>query len=408
MDTYPLRELRNRYEVIRYFDGYMSERFDELTEKKLKRPLVKSQLLELRDGQEAIPSVTTLLARHGVYVKQLDETMFLLTDNDEGEIGFVEVLRPRILAVYSPLPSHRFDHWVRRLVFKDPDVDYVWLSGLTFNVLWELVTQLSPPGRYTRIVFTHDSIFAIDQPDPESDEDAEGRDDESEITERRATSFRIVDRVGVIQDKLEKMQKIYAPLYAISQLRFPSQVGRGGHDFYGNGRVTHRGESFRDHRSHLLFVVKIYEELLKLTEQRAWYGIQESVNVPGGFRRLAGAPVTIRFREPLTQEVFNHWIRATFERSNNKFRLWGHPIRLGPTKVHVYGVDRHLWQPLFLELTAEGLLAILPNGTCGNTVHRLVTNIQRYLDPGAMAFIGDILYTDMVKESTRKISYEPI
>ncbi|MBO9316856.1 MAG: hypothetical protein J7456_13870 [Chloroflexus sp.] len=419
MDTYHLKELRNRHEVIRYFDGYMSERFDELTEKKLRRPLIKTQLLELRDGPEEIPSpknllLTELLRRHNVWTKQLDETMFLLHDEAEGEIGFLEVLRPRILAVYSPLPSDRFNRWVRRLVFSHPDLDYVWLSGLTFNVLWELVTRLSRPHRFTRIVFTHDSIFEIDQPEMELDEKdqefeelAEDQNEESEIIERRATSFRLVDRVGVLQEKLKELQEIYSPMYAISQLRFPSPVGKGGHDFYDNGRVTNRSESFRDHRSHLLFVVRIYEKSLKLTEQHAWYGIQESVDVPGGFRRLVGAPVTIHFQEPLTQEVFDHWIKATFERRRNKFRLWGHPIRLGPAKVHVYGVDRHLWQPLFLELTTQGLVAILPRGTCGNTVHRLVTNVQRYLDPGATAFIGDIHYTSMIKKSTEEIPYEP-
>ena len=108
MDTYHLKELRNRHEVIRYFDGYMSERFDDLTEKKLRRPLIKTQLLELRDGPEEIPFSTNLLLtellwRHNVWTKQLDETMFLLHDEAEGEIGFLEVLRPRILAVYSPL-----------------------------------------------------------------------------------------------------------------------------------------------------------------------------------------------------------------------------------------------------------------------------------------------------------------
>ena len=419
MDTYHLKELRNRHEVIRYFDGYMSERFDELMEKKLRRPLIKTQLLELRDGPEEIPFSTNLLLtellwRHNVWTKQLDETMFLLHDGAEGEIGFLEVLRPRILAVYSPLPSDRFNRWVRRLVFSHPDLDYVWLSGLTFNVLWELVTRLSRPHRFTRIVFTHDSVFEIDQPEIELDEKdlefgehAEDQNEESEIIERRATSFRLVDRVGVLQEKLKKLQEIYSPMYAISQLRFPSPAGKGGHDFYDNGRVTNRSESFRDHRSHLLFVVRIYEKLLKLTEQHAWYGFQESVDVPGGFRKLVGAPVTIRFQEPLTQEVFDHWIKATFERRRNKFRLWGRPIRLGPAKVHVYGVDRHLWQPLFLELTAHGIVAILPRGTCGNTVHRLVTNVQRYLDPGATAFIGDIHYTSMVKKSTEEIPYEP-
>ncbi len=415
MEVLPLKDLKDRHEVIRYFDGYMSERFEELFEKKLRRPLVKTQLLELRDGQDGASSLIKILARHKVQAKPLDESMFLVTDEMEGEIGFLEILRPRIVAVYSPLRSNLFDRWVRRLVFSNHELDYVWLSGLTFGVLWELIVQLSQPHRFTRIVFTHDSIFEIDQlesedegklSDLEEPVEAEELDDEGEIIERRATSFRLVDRVGVIKKKLKRLQEIYSPLYAISQLRFPSPVGRGGHDFYDNGRVTNRSESFRDHRSHLLFVVKIYEELLKLTEQRAWYSIQESVDIPGQFRKLAGAPVTVCFREQITQEVFDHWIKATFERKKNKFRLWGHPIRLGPTKVHVYGVDRHLWQPLFLELTAQGCTAILPNGTCGNTVHRLVTNIQRYLDPGATAFIGSTPYTEIVKESARNVPYD--
>jgi hypothetical protein len=310
------------------------------------------------------------------------------------------------------MKSDDFRRCIRHFVLRSPEIDHVWLSGLTFGVLWELVARLSRPHRFTRLVFTHDSIFDIDSASSELEEGEEetfqdsGEEELEQVIERRATSFRLIDRVGVIQEKLEALQKLYSPLYAISQMRFPSPVGRGGHDFYDNGRVTNRSESFRDHRSHLLFVVRIYEQLLKSTEEQAWYSIQESVAVPGQFRKIVGAPVVIRFREPLTPSVFDYWIAATFERKRNRFRLWGHPIRLGPTKVHVYGVDRHLWQPLFLELTAKGCTAIIPNGTCGNTVHRLVTNIQRYLDPGAEAFIGDKPYKQMVEESTQGIPYD--
>jgi len=409
-----LRQIQNRQQMIRFFDGYAIERMEELDERKLKRPLVKSHLLEILDGQEARTSqgLQAIFGRRGVRLQPLDEGLFLATDDQIGEIGFLERLRPRIVALYSTMKSDELGRWVRRLVLHSPEIDHVWLSGLTFGVLWELVTRLSRPHRFTRLVFTHDSIFAVDSTalEPGEDEEEISQDSEDEelgeIIERRATSFRLVDRIGVIQEKLQALQTIYSPLYAISQLRFPSPVGRGGHDFYDNGRVTNRSESFRDHRSHLLFVVRIYEQLLKSTEEQAWYSIQESVGVPGQFRKIVGAPVIIRFREPLNADVFEYWIKATFERKRNRFRLWGHPIRLGPTKVHVYGVDRHLWQPLFLELTAKGCTAIIPNGTCGNTVHRLVTNIQRYLDPGADAFIGDKPYKQMVEESTRGIRYD--
>jgi len=389
---------------------------EELSAHKLKRPLVKSHLLEILDGhdQDKSQRVREIFGRQGVELKPLDDTLFLVSDRVEGQIGFLEILRPRLVAVYSPLRSEPFSKWVRQMVMSSAELDYVWLSGLTFGVLWDLVVRLCRPNRFTRLVFTHESIFEVDNPESETDEEEEGDtvtagtdEDAKEIVERRATSFRLVDRVGVIHERLSQLQNIYSPLYAISQLRFPSPVGRGGHDFYDNGRVTNRSESFRDHRSHLLFVMRIYEQLLKTTEQVAWYSIRESVGLPGQFGKIVGAPVTVRFRESLPQEVFDHWITATFERKRNRFRLWGHPIRLGPTKVQVYGVDRHLWQPLFLELTATGCTAIIPNGTCGNTVHRLVTNIQRYLDPGAVAYIGDKPYTQMVQESASHIRYEP-
>lgn len=409
-----LRQIRNRHQMISFFDGYALERMEELDERKLKRPLVKTQLLELLDADEAHTpqGLQTIFGRRQVRLEQLDESLFLVADTQVGEIGFLERLRPRIVGLYSTVKSTDLDRWVRRLVLRTPEIDYVWLSGLTFSVLWKLVVQLSRSHRFTRLVFTHDSIFDIDghTSEPEEDEDEtsqdSGEEDIEEIIEHRATSFRLVDRIGVIQEKLEMLQKIYSPLYAISQLRFPSPVGRGGHDFYDNGRVTNRSESFRDHRSHLLFVVRIYEQLLKSTEEQAWYSIQESIGIPGQFRKIVGSPVVICFQEPLNRQVFDQWVAATFERKRNRFRLWGHPIRLGPTKVHVYGVDRHLWQPLFLELTAKGCTTIIPNGTCGNTVHRLVTNIQRYLDPGAEAFIGEKPYKQVVEESAQGIPYD--
>jgi hypothetical protein len=420
MDSYMepnLRQIKNRRHMIRFFDGYTFERMEELDERKLKRPLVKSHLLEVLDGAEArtTEGLQNLFRRRDVLLKSIDEDLFIVTDLHLGDIGFLERLRPRVVALYSAMKSPEPDRWVERLVQKSPEFDHVWLSGITFSVLWQIVARLSRPNRYTRLTFTHESIFDIDNSIPDLKQELEDveatdtlqEDDSEDIVERRRTVFQLKDRIGIIQEKLEHLQEIYSPLYAISQLRFPSPIGRGGHDFYDNGKVTNKSDSFPDHRNHLLFIVKIYERLLKLTEQQAWYSIQESMGVPGEFRKIVGAPVVIRFREALNPIVFDQWITATFERKRNRFRLWGHPIRLGPTKVHVYGVDRHLWQPLFLELTAKGCIAIIPNGTCGNTVHRLVTNIQRYLDPGAEAFIGDKPYKQMVEESAQGILYDP-
>ena len=37
-------------------------------------------------------------------------------------------------------------------------------------------------------------------------------------------------------------------------------------------------------------------------------------------------------------------------------------------------------------------IAVLPQGTCGNTIHRLVTNIQKMLEPDIEVYVGDVLY----------------
>jgi hypothetical protein len=409
-----LTALTSRREMVRFLDGYSLERKEELDERKMKRPLVKTQLLEVIDSAQCRPGqhYAEVFTRRGLRLRAIDDELHAVWDEQGQPIGFVERLRPRIVALYSTLHTKTLSPFIRRLVIGSPELDWVWLSGLTFNVLWNLVARLSSPNRFTKLVFTHHSVYEVDDEaeEPETEDELTEPPEESEdfatVVERRATRFQLIDRLHVVSDKLRKLQLTYSPLYAISQLRFPSPAGRGGHDFYDNGKVTNRSVSFRDHRMHVLFVTRIYEQLLGRTEQQAWYSVQTSITTPGEFRRIVGAPLVVRFVESLSPTTFDHWIKSTFERPRNRFRLWGHPIRLGPTKVHVYGLDRHLWQPLFLELTANGCVAIIPNGTCGNTVHRLVTNIQRYLDPGAHVYLGDQPYSTMVQEASASIHYD--
>jgi hypothetical protein len=410
-----IKSIDSREKMIRYLDGYSAERMEELDERKIKRPLVKSYMLEHVGDTGRQQKVTELLAEFGIESQEIDENLYRILDKKEGYMGFLEVLTPRYFVFYTLLPSDIADRWVKNLVLSSPELDHVWLSGLTFNVLWQIVTKISKPHRYVSILFVHESIYQIDSEvcENEDEEDREislslDEEDVTEVVERRASKFKLVDKISVIQEKLSKLQELYSPLYAISQLRFPSPIGRGGHDFYDYGKVTNRSGNFRDHRSHILYVIKIYDELMKMTEEKAWYSMsKETVTIPGQFQKLIGAPVIIKFEEPLGKETFDYWIKSTFGRINNRFRLWGNPIKLGPKKVHVYGVDKHLWKPIFLELTDKHLVAIVPKGTCGNTIHRLICNIQKYIDPSAKAYIGDKEYKSMVEESSKGVKYEP-
>lgn len=420
-----IMSIKTREQMIRYMDGYSAERMEELDDRKIRRPLVKSYMLEHVGDPGKVKRVTDIMNSRGILSTPIDNNLFKLQDIENGKehMGFLEILSPRYFVFYTLHESQKSDRWVKNLVYNSPELDHVWLSGLTFNVLWQRVIQLNRPNRYARILFQHESIYQIDNDgaaqDVQSMEDQSEENDEDvstglfdeensvEIVERRASTFSLVDKISVVQEKLEKLQEIYFPLYAISRLRFPSPVGRGGHDFYSDGKVTNRSGNFRDHRTHIIYIQRIYDRLMKITEDKVWYSIQEAnISTPGAFQKLIGSPLSINFKEPLNQETFDYWIKSTFGRSRNRFRLWGNPIRLGPKKIHVYGVDRHLWQPIFMEITDKHLLAIIPKGTCGNTVHRLVTNIQRYIDPAADVYVGDMKYHDMADTSSRGVKYE--
>ncbi len=409
-----IQSITSREKMIRYLDGYSAARIEELDERKTKRPLVKSYMLEHVGDTGRQRKAKELLTDFGIEAQEIDESLYRILDlRENGEyMGFLEVLTPRYFVFYTLNPSKKADRWAKKLVLNSPELDHVWLSGLTFNVLWERVSQLSKPNRYVTIVFVHESIYQIDSEIYGEDEEEEislslDEGDMIEIVERRASKFKLVDKISIVKETLSKLQADYSPLYAISRLRFPSPIGRGGHDFYDNGKVTNRSGNFRDHRSHILYVQRIYDELMKMTEEKAWYSMhKETATIPGQFQKLIGAPVSIIFNESLSKETFDYWIKSTFGRVNNRFRLWGNPIILGPKKVHVYGVDKHLWKPIFLELTDKHLIAIVPKGTCGNTIHRLICNIQRYIDPAAKAYIGDMEYKVMVEQSSKGVKYE--
>ncbi len=68
MSEMDLRYIRDRHQMIRFFDGYAIERMEDLSERKLKQPLVKSYLLELLDGEEARTpqGLLTIFNRRGV------------------------------------------------------------------------------------------------------------------------------------------------------------------------------------------------------------------------------------------------------------------------------------------------------------------------------------------------------
>jgi len=409
-ETY-LPPLSSRQAYLDYLDGYAVDRADELRVTKLKKALVKTYLFETMAQDHQAPSAATAFQDAGVILDRVDDSLFTARPGGEEDIwGLVELLERRHPVLYTLLDSQSAQRWWQNIIHTSPWLDRVWLSAPIFTGLWEYVRRTCLPRRFSRLAFEYEARFEWDdggestssheQEPEELDEEIESVETSDELDqrpERRSSRCTVVERIVEIETRLSRLQDVYRPFHSITQLRIPAP-SRGGHDFYFDGRVTNKSDSFLDHRQQVAFVLRLYRNTTESAEQTLWMSAERTGDEATEAYRLHGAPVLMRFSEPLSESVFQRWMSAMFAR-RSRFRLWGNPIFVGPNHVHVYGVDRHLWQPIYLEFTRRHALAVLPKGTCGNTVHRLVTNVQHLVDAEVKTWIGETEYSSVVNRS---------
>ncbi|WP_405710913.1 hypothetical protein OG264_19035 [Streptomyces xanthophaeus] len=381
-----LPPFERRTEYFDYFSGNEVSTVEQLEDKKLAAGLQKSYILETVDGGNPTSalSVESLFERSGLRARPLakDNATFEISTELNERIALLEKVDNRYLALYTLLPSNQSDKLVRTAVASNPFLDHLWLSSQSFLALWARVLDGNSGRRYGKITFEHESIFEVSE-----EESGEFLPDE-----RRTSRFTMVDKLEVMSQKMNPLQQEYAPLASITQMRLPAQ-GRGGHDLYYDGKVTNRSGSFIDHRAALHGVIDMYRSLTRSVERQLWTSVGSDGSILGA---NLGSVAEIVFSKRLPEDLFRRWIMNMFNNRRNRFRLTGYATWLSDVKVHANAIDQHLWQPLTLELTPERVVAVLPFGTCGNSVNRLVSNIQRFIDPRVTAYIGDREYGSLI------------
>ena len=420
--------VKDRFDVYRFFNGLSAEGKDGLNLGRTRVPLVKTFLLEhvsSHTGREQ-KSPNAIFGSLGAEVHPIDENFFEVavwqskgadSKPEKLKTGYVEKYDERFFAYYTAEKADAANRRVKNWIASSPEIDSPWFSADFLQSLWKQDVSLRGDDRFGKLIFRHDSVFEMptdaasvdgDNEESDADEDTASDDTEDRIeVDRRRIRSEMRDRIGPIRNVLESLQGTYAPLNALYGVRIPSSTARGGHDLYQEGRITNRSDSFEDHRNTARYLFRLYKSVLDLTEKSAWFAIDEAK--PATQMRTSmegGVPLIIRFAETLPRSTFDRWIELAFGK-RNAFRLWGDPIRLGPTKVHVYGADRHLWQPINLEITADRLVAILPQGTCGNTFHRLVANVQRFVCPKIDVWLGARPFNELMSNMRASLAIEP-
>ncbi|EEL73521.1 MULTISPECIES: hypothetical protein [Bacillus] len=396
------KQWNSREKVIDFLEDYSSNLKEQINSQKTKHTLLKSYIFETFDESiyefknidRAATSIQNLFNSKEHEIHQIDEKMFYML-NANGTIGFFEQINDRFCILYSLDNADSSNKFVRNTIRNSSILDSLWISGKMFDELLIRQSKDHNPNRFTKIKFEFDSFF--ENLKYMQGNDIKVTDNDLDYDERKVSSVSLVEEVGDIVQKIEGVRQYFSSFHSIGSLRFPSSLGKGGHDFYQNGKVTNRSDSFKDHRFQIKKLIKSYQGITEFLEEKTWVDFEhfKAPNKQYSYN-FEGSPVTIIFKKPLKEAVYQNFIKYTFPKGKDPFRIFGEVIQINENRHHIYGIDLHLWQKVMLDLSKEQFTVFLPKGTCGNTIHRIVTNIQRYLDPELSVYIGNTNYEEII------------
>ena len=162
------------------------------------------------------------------------------------------------------------------------------------------------------------------------------------------------------------------------------------------GAFAAHGEQFTHHAQFVQLVIGRYARLVESIEALALrfeplHDLSTGPHEPGsggnadvrtgadhdlGGAAFAGMPIGIRFSRSIPdlpgfcEELFS---------SRAPFRLWGQPV-VTEDEAQVEAVDLHVGQRIGMELGRDWMRVYLHAGSCGNTVARLISNLQMRFD----------------------------
>jgi hypothetical protein len=162
------------------------------------------------------------------------------------------------------------------------------------------------------------------------------------------------------------------------------------------GRFAASGDSLELHLQFVRGVVSRYAAFVHALEGKA-IGWDALAPEHDGGGTVTGQPVLISFSRTIPDL---DGFAAELFASRHPFRLWGVPeiVRAGSDDhdvIEVDAVDLHVGQRLRMDIGRTWMRVYLERGSCGNTVARLVSNLQHRFD-GALELKDQELQADFV------------
>lgn len=153
---------------------------------------------------------------------------------------------------------------------------------------------------------------------------------------------------------------------------------------YYRGSFSGRGDSFDLHLGFVSQVIQHYAAQVRSTEDR--YGIAWKIEESGG-ASLSGGLIEVVFARPISR--MDQFLAGLFS-CREPFRLWAVPRPVSERFVEAEVVDLHVGQRFRMDITPDGIRIYLCRGGCGNTLYRLLANLQHRFDAAARTASEDV------------------
>ena len=329
---------------------------------------LKTLVLEVhREGlgaADAVEALATLFPDQQVHPTE-DGTLQRLVGEEE---FVVDSLERRFWSFHTPDASGSARAVLDRAVSYSRHLDRMWLP-------WEHLRNI--------------------QPDADSPSRASFKASQVATGKQAAVSF---NKMG--WEEHDILQIFYEYNYSLAYDNvlfeiYDPDYGRFREKLTGDGTFVTIGDTFHGHESFVGDVVGRYSRLIEGVEGNAMRWEPSGVGI-----RPVGKPIFIEFERPfpdrgrLYQDMFS---------CRMPFRLWAaaSPDRASVPDGEVISaeaVDLHVGQRLTIEMGDDWVRVYVREGNCGNSVARLIANLQRYAnaplrlaDPGLQAALDETL-----------------
>jgi hypothetical protein len=278
---------------------------------------------------------------------------------------WVDRLNPRFWVFHTIMGSATAAEWLRDRAEGRRDTDWIWLPSAHLR-------YIAPQGVSHRVRTVFDGTRLVGSDDAASD---------LRVQLTGAHAERLLDEIAAMPQYRSAVN-----FNSIEVSLDDPDLGVLNEAVRRFGLFAARGEDFAYHAQFVAMVISRYARLVEAIEAL----VLCFASLPGdritdndtdyGGATFAGMPIGIKFSRRIAdlagfcEELFS---------SRAPFRLWGQPV---VTEGHAFvdAVDLHVGQRMYVELGEDWMRAYLGAGTCGNTVARLISNLQTRFD-GALS-----------------------